>query len=1420
MRKKLLIGALSLLGIILILVIAAIWYVRSGRLDLLLKAQIIEALKDSGIRAEIGEAHLELFGDKVTLENIELYTEDGQEPLGRIKKIEANYSIVSLLRQEANITEVTVTEPEIWIEYDEAGRSNIDPVHAPPKSEAEKAGITFLTARFVIDQAKINYKDRKRNIIATVPDVDITFDPKDREALEDKINHSLYAVFNHPASVQYQGRPIENITLEVKGDVTQENASFERFNLSSPLGVFNASGRVAEFSPFDYEIKIEKTNVDLKEISRVFMPDTPMEGKAFFEATVTDTCGGAPAPDTLSYCLDGSLASPALAAQGIRIANLNINNLHVASMGSLDKYTATADVSTGAVSGQGLNISSIQLSDADVSGEGEDFEVSGALNLPSLKSGKINVSGLRGSLSADQQSVTLSNFTASTLGGSVTGSATVAYSGGQSRVAVQFRSIDLSQAASLAAAKNVDVRGTANGTAQLSFPGMNYQAATGRINATFDAAISPPDSTTESAPAKGEVSLIATGRGFNVQRAYVRSASSDITATGSVGWNGAANLDVNFKSDDMAEVQRVIDTFGLIPDDIKQEYEIALAGTGAFAGRVQGNLSNPNLTGHLSLSNIQAHNETVGSFEGDIAYSPSAVRVENASLVRPDGSRADFDVNAPLSGENNISLKANVQNFDLPSIVRAVSPGLADFIGSGTVTGTVDLRGLPGARTTEGTADISLSAGEFNVPQEEEGKEPKKISVPVFTGKLTLANSVVSVQNLQLQTGDSTISGQGSFNLDTYEYSINAEGKNIDLSQVSAAASDTVRITGTADLTIIGQGKWDEWSDINVNTTIQGKNVMLNGRELGDAKLVAYTENGLVKLEATANVLDQPRTLAATIDLRDRKNLPISASIEFTDTELGPYLGLVSPELSGITGVATGTIKLDGPLNEPDQIQAVATLTRLEFGGQIAGGQQYTIRNQGNIILSASPKQVTLESVTFVGEGTSVTLGGTLARDPDTRSSLTVNGEINLRFLSSFTDLFFATGVARVEASIAGTLDSPQLLGTVNLREVGLRVVDFPLSVARGNGTIRFTSNQAVIENFTASTPGGGTISVAGGAALAGLAPDRWRLEVNADQVGVEYPRETQTVIDADLALQGNRRVQVLSGNVNVRRAAYTRDITLDELITGGGPLSEGFLDVGPGGGGGAVAGPNITLDIRIEADNTLVIRNNLADAVGSAYITLRGGIDNPVPSGRIVLSRGTLQFRNDRHELVRGLITLPPRRGAEPIIDFESEADISGYRISISFSGTPSKLETTLRSEPELPERDIISLVLTGNVTGDQSTYAAAKQTGLGLAQSILAASLSETLQRGTQRLFGLSRFSIDPLIVGRGNDPTARVTLGQQITKNLTITYSQNLTSGPSGIDRIVLVEYRLSNRFSVVGFRNDRGELGFDVRVRKRF
>jgi translocation and assembly module TamB len=1478
MRRKLLIAALALLGVVFLLFIAIVFYIRSGRLDLYLQSQVIDALGDFGIRADIGNTHLDLRGYKVTLDDVKLYAGDAREPFGKVKQMTAEFSVISYLRREINITHVVVDQPEVWMSIDARGRSNLDALHAPPSAQEEKkSAVTFLTAQFEINNAAFHYDDAQRKISAELPfdpsnnqsGLTLTLKPKEPRALEDKLNHDLALNFDK-AKVTRDGQAINNVQASATAVVHYDEKNHAeqrlddlRFKFGSDVGTASVSGNVESFAPFKYNLSQVEASAALEQLAKVFAPEMRMKGAVGFKGSAggTDaeyTAKGLLTSDSLTvtnitiaglqvntvvsgkgadYHATGEVTSSSLLAEGVRVSGIRIKT---DIDGKGDEYNATATLATGQVSGRGMEIGSVRLDAAKVKGAGDHFNATGALNVPAFKSDRISVSGLSGRLTADRAKASLDGFTASALGGTVTGNATIAYGGGASSVDVQFHSLDLDQAA-MAAAKQVQVRGTASGTARLQFPGLNYTAATGRIDATFDASVSPPEFASEPLPSKGEIALVANGRGFTIERAVVHSQSSDLTVTGSVGWKGDTSLDVKFSSQDMAEVQRVVEAFGLVTDEMKQQYPVALSGAGQFTGHLAGSLDRPEVSGHVKLDSIQSAGDAVsevpaqevGSFEGDVAYNPNLLRIDNAALVRPDGSRADFSVTARLDAQaikdkNGVAVKANVQSFDLPSLVRVAQPGLANLIGRGTVTGTIDLKGLPGPRSIEGVANLSLSAGEFNLPSAEEGQDETKISVPEFTGNIRLANSELAVENLRMRVGnESLIQGEGRFNLDTYAYSLNAQGKNIDLSDLSQKLSESVRLTGTADVTVNGQGKWgntDDWSEMNLNAQVQGQNVSFNGRDLGNAKVTAVTENGLLKVEATANVLDQPRTLAATVDLRDREAYPISANIEFTDTDIGPYLGLFVPGLSGISGTATGTIKLSGPLRDTDKIQAVANITKLEFGGAITERQRYTIANQGPIRITASPTGVSVNRVTFVGEGTSITIEGLLTRNSGAQSRLAVNGEVNLRLLSSFTQILFTTGIARVDASLVGPLDAPQLLGVATLRNIGVRVLDVPLSLARGNGTVRFTSNQAVIEDFTGTAPGGGTIRISGGAALAGLVPDRWRIETNLDQVGMEYPRDTQTVVDADLSLQGNRRVQVLSGNVEVRRASYTRDLTIEELLGGNGPFSPAFVEVGPGGGGQGIGGGGLqtTLDLRITADNTLIIKNNLADAVGSAYLNLRGGVDAPVISGRVLLARGTIEFRRGRFELSRGIITLPPRHGAELSIDVQSEADISGYHITIGFNGPPSKLQTTVASDPPLPEPDIISLVLTGNISGQRTEVAAVTQTGLGLAQSLLSASLSEQIERGTQRLFGTSgsRFSIDPLLIGRGSDPTARVTFGQRITKDLTVTYSQNLTSGPSGIERVILVEYRLSNRFSVVGYRNERGELGFDVRLRKRF
>jgi len=1421
MRRKLLIGAISLLTLILLLVVGVFVYIRSGRLDNFLKDQIVDGLAEVGVNAEIGEAHLDLGGYKVTLSDIKLSAANGKNRFGTIDRIEAQFSVLSYLRQRIKITNVTVVHPSATLEYDKQGGFNLDSLHAPPKKPetGKEDNVFFLTADFRVTEGEINFTDLRNDVSAHIGDLNVHFVPNKPQLLSNELDHQLELGFTG-ATVTVNGRTISNINTNILAKVTatdveilSTNNGEPQFKITSDLGKINLNGKLESYKPIKYNLPDVKIEGKLGQVAQVFAPGTKMNGDVQFAGQLTGT--GA------DYHLAGAIDGKTISAAGFRVGAVHVKT---AIDGSNADYKGKASLTSSEVTGPGFTLSSVTFNDA-VKGSGMNFDVTGGLTLATLKSGEITASGVKGNLSIDPNKVSLTQFSAATLGGTVGGSATVAYAGGTSKVDVEFKSIDLDQAATLASAKDVKVRGTANGIAQLTFPRLDFKAASGKVNATFDAAVSPPEKEGDAAPAKGEISLTASPRGFNIDRAFVRSQQSDLTATGLITWDGVASLNVDFKSQDMSEVQRAIDAFGAIPDSVKDDYELNLEGPGSFTGKVDGKLSAPSISGHIKLASIKTHDEETGSFEGDIAYNPSLVRVDNASLVRPDGSRADFSLNAPLPVKDNISIKATVQNFDLAAIAHAALPGghegaLASLVSRGVMNGVVDLTGLPGPRTVEGTAKLQLAAVEITPAASEEGQEPKKISVPEFNGDITLANSVINVQNLKMKVGDSEIAGQGSYNLDTYEYSINANGKNIDLAQISDAAQ-IPQVTGKADLTITGQGKWgkaEDWSGVQFNANIQGHAVAIEGRDFGDAKLVAFTENGLLKVQASGKLLDQERSLEATIDLRDREHYPVNAGIEFTDTDIGPYLGLIAPELSDIKGKATGSIKLTGPLSDTDRIQAVATFTKLEIGGAISERQTYKVVNQGDIVLTANLHEVTLNRVQFTGEGTSVTLEGTLSRDTS-KSNLMINGELNLRLLSSFTPTIFTTGIAQLQASIVGNLESPQLLGVANLKDIGVRILDFPISMSHGNGQIRFTSNQAVVENFVGSTPGGGSISIEGGAALSGLVPIQWRLEAQADQMGAEYPKDTQTVVDAQVTLEGNRKLQVLSGSAQVRRASYTRDVSIEELITTGGPFQPDFLEAGPGGTGGPSGLPTV-VDLHITADNTLIVKNNLADAVGSAYINLRGSLDDPQASGRILLTRGSLNFRNGRYDLTRALITIPGRRGAEPTIDFQAESDIRGYHISINFNGTIAKLQTTVRSDPELPEPDIISLILTGSISGDRSTTASLGQTGLGLAQSILSASLSDALERGTQRLFGLSRFSIDPLLVGRGNDPTARITIGQRIAKDLTVTYSQNLTSGVSGIDRVVLVEYRLSNRFSVVGIRNERGELGFDIRLRKKF
>jgi translocation and assembly module TamB len=213
---------------------------------------------------------------------------------------------------------------------------------------------------------------------------------------------------------------------------------------------------------------------------------------------------------------------------------------------------------------------------------------------------------------------------------------------------------------------------------------------------------------------------------------------------------------------------------------------------------------------------------------------------------------------------------------------------------------------------------------------------------------------------------------------------------------------------------------------------------------------------------------------------------------------------------------------------------------------------------------------------------------------------------------------------------------------------------------------------------------------------------------------------------------------------------------------------------------------------------------------------------------GQADIDRGRLYFRGNTYVIRRGTINFADPRRTDPFFDVEAETSMRGYRVVLSLAGTLERVHPRLTSDPPLSPLQILNLLAGGDpsefasLTQAQRDQAYLAATG---AASLAAGRLSEEmgLEREAQRLFGLSRFSIDPRTVNPayaegGTATTARLTVAKRITPDLSVLYAQDLGGKE---EYLVSLEFTVSDRVSLLLTRSERagavGEYGFDIFLR---
>ncbi len=507
----------------------------------------------------------------------------------------------------------------------------------------------------------------------------------------------------------------------------------------------------------------------------------------------------------------------------------------------------------------------------------------------------------------------------------------------------------------------------------------------------------------------------------------------------------------------------------------------------------------------------------------------------------------------------------------------------------------------------------------------------------------------------------------------------------------------------------------------------------------------------------------------------------------------------------GLTGNVSATVDA-----QADALDFEAVTAQAEFGQLDFTLEGYTLGQTSPTRLSLGQRIASVENFVLAGPSLNLQISGdTLLFDPQ-MYDLRVTGDLDASVVSRFVENLNATGVTRLEASLAGPLDAPELNGYLEATDIDLRLRSPRLQGEKLNLRLDFAGDRVEIARLSGQI-NGGPISGSGGFQWAGAQPSNVSVDVDAKEVFLNFPPGLRTLSDVGLRLRSRDGDLVLGGQINVADGSFTENIDLEsrllQLIRSGGPELP--------------AEPNpflqrLRYDVAVNTVNPLLINNNLAKLEMNVDLTARGNYYRPGLTGNINLEEGgELYLREKTYIVDRGTVLLLDQTRIAPTLDILARTKAGRYDITLKISGPPDDLDTVFTSDPALPEPDIIAVLITGRTLDELRGAEAnvAKEQTL----SYLTGTFGSRLGAEAEKALGLSKVRIEPNLIAPESSPGARLTIGEDLTRDLRLIYSTNLVD--SG-DQIYIAEYDVTRRFLTRGIKQADNTYRFEFNHDLRF
>ena len=411
----------------------------------------------------------------------------------------------------------------------------------------------------------------------------------------------------------------------------------------------------------------------------------------------------------------------------------------------------------------------------------------------------------------------------------------------------------------------------------------------------------------------------------------------------------------------------------------------------------------------------------------------------------------------------------------------------------------------------------------------------------------------------------------------------------------------------------------------------------------------------------------------------------------------------------------------------------------------------HEVANQGPVRLDLAAGHLQVAQFELSADGQPFTLTGAAALAPSwnpeqslasivERFSFEGGGILAAALLNPWLAGGRADGLLQVDFEVAGSLADPTgririagptasvvylspYVAKIEAPELDLELVDGRARIR--DGRVRLNDGDVELE---------GSLGLDGIDVMAAFDGLRFRLDYG---LFAKVDGELDLVLDS----QGRGR---LSGDIIVDQGSLTRPISIDrDFITN--LLTPIDLT-------GSEASPleQIALDLRLETRRGVRVRNNVADlAVGWNGVRVRGNLLEPVIDGRFTFEPGGRAFLfGQTLRIDSGVITFPGQPGAEAILDLETTSSLDDPTIS------------------RLAGEDDLSL---GQLETERSLRTSA--------EGAAAAFVGEQLETRVNEFVPAARLTFRPILIFGEADPGARLTIGREFSRYVTLAASLDL-------------------------------------------